>query len=108
MKNKLSYLILILLFVLACSAPKKCCSQIKDIFKFSTFYVASNGGTSLADENVYSVNNSFLSTDTVTIPYDYSLSMGIRKIQRFPVTIQLPLVFCILLQTNIQKDFYLY
>ena len=83
MKNKLSYLILILLFVLACSAPKKCCSQIKDIFKFSTFYVASNGGTSLADENVYSVNNSFLSTDTVTIPYDYSLSMGIRKIQRF-------------------------
>jgi hypothetical protein len=83
MKNKLSYLIVILLFLLACATPKKCCSQIKNIFKFSTFYVASNGGTSLADENVYSVGNSFLSIDTVIIPYDYSLSMGIRKIQRF-------------------------
>ena len=30
-------------------------AQFKKPFKFSTFYVAANGGTSLADENIYSV-----------------------------------------------------
>ena len=58
-------------------------AQFKKAFKFSTFYIAANGGTSLADENVYSVTNSFLSTDTIFTPYDYSLTMGIRKIKRF-------------------------
>jgi hypothetical protein len=58
-------------------------AQISKLFKFSTFYIAGNGGTSLADENIYSVDEGFLFTDTVLTPYDYSLSMGIRKIQRF-------------------------
>ncbi len=58
-------------------------AQIKKVFKFSTFYVAANGGTSLADKNIYSVDKSTLLYDTVFTPFDYSLSMGIRKIQRF-------------------------
>ena len=75
--------IIILLLLISCAAPKKCCSQIKKAFKFSTFYIATNGGTSLSDRDVYSVNGSVLNYDTVTTPYDYSLTMGIRKIQRF-------------------------
>ena len=58
-------------------------AQLKKAFKFSTFYVAANGGTSLSDEEVYSVDGSTLVYDTVFTPYDYSLTMGIRKIQRF-------------------------
>ena len=51
-------------------------------FKFSTFYVAANGGTSVSDVDVYSVANG-LETSTIRTPYDYNLSMGIRKIARF-------------------------
>ena len=58
-------------------------AQLKKVLKFSTFYLAANGGTSIADQNVYSVDNSYLFTDTVLTPYDYSLTLGIRKIQRF-------------------------
>ena len=58
-------------------------AQFKKAVKFSTFYVAANGGTSLADQDVFAVNNSLLSKDVVETPYDYSLTAGIRKIQRF-------------------------
>ena len=58
-------------------------AQFKKTFKFSTFYIAANGGTSLSDEDVYSVDGSTLVYDTVFTPYDYSLTMGIRKIKRF-------------------------
>ena len=71
-------LIVLLLFVsLAVDA------QFKKAIKFSTFYVAANGGTSLSDKEVYSLDGSTLLYDTILTPYDYSLSMGIRKIQRF-------------------------
>ena len=64
-----------------------CClnsnAQFKKAFKFSTFYIAANGGTSLADDDVYSANGGVLDYDTVFTPYDYSLTMGIRKIKRF-------------------------
>jgi len=59
-------------------------AQFKKVFKFSTFYVASNGGTSLAAEDIYSVNGSTLVYDTIFTPFDYSLTMGIRRIKRFP------------------------
>ena len=58
-------------------------AQVKKVFKFSTFYIAANGGTSLSDRDIYSVDGSKLDYDTIITPYDYSLSMGIRKIQRF-------------------------
>jgi len=79
----MKYVFLILIFLASCAAPKKCCSQVKKAFKFSTFYVAANGGTSLSDEDIYSVDGSTLVYDTIFTPYDYSLTMGIRKIKRF-------------------------
>tara|TARA_R110002074_G_scaffold2701_2_gene15224 strand:- start:158 stop:1237 length:1080 start_codon:yes stop_codon:yes gene_type:complete len=50
--------------------------------KFSTFYAAINGGTSLSDVDVFSVDNG-LSTQTISTPYDYNLTIGLRKIARF-------------------------
>ena len=67
-------LIITLITVLAaCSAPKTCCSQtygiedVKKLLKFSTFYAAVNGGTSLSDVDVFSVDNG-LSTQTTSTP----------------------------------------
>ena len=37
----------------------------------------------MSDRDIYSVDGSKLDYDTIITPYDYSLSMGIRKIQRF-------------------------
>tara|TARA_R110000787_G_C13388056_1_gene442387 strand:+ start:1 stop:1050 length:1050 start_codon:yes stop_codon:yes gene_type:complete len=51
-------------------------------FKFSTFYAAVNGGTSLSDLDRYSVTNG-LQIETEKTPYDYSVTLGIRKIARF-------------------------
>ena len=55
---------------------------IKDNLKFSTFYAAVNGGTSLSDVKVFSVDNG-LSTQTIETPYDYNFTVGLRKIARF-------------------------
>ena len=52
--------IILLIFLLSCTAPKECCGQIKKAIKFSTFYVAANGGTSLSDREIYSVDGSTL------------------------------------------------
>ena len=56
--------------------------QLKKVFKFSTFYGAVNGGTSLSNVDVYSVTNG-LQTTTVETPFDYSVTLGVRKIARF-------------------------
>ena len=56
--------------------------EIKDLLKFSTFYAAVNGGTSLSDVDVFSVDNG-LSTRTISTPYDYNFTIGLRKIARF-------------------------
>ena len=55
--------------------------QLKKVFKFSTFYGAVNGGTSLSDVDVYSVTNG-LETTTIETPFDYSIIFGVRKIAR--------------------------
>jgi len=55
---------------------------VKRTFKFSTFYAAANGGTSISNVEVFSVANG-LETSTVATPFDYNLSLGIRKIARF-------------------------
>jgi hypothetical protein len=81
-------IILLTTILMACSAPKKCCSQtgpnidVKKLLKFSTFYAAVNGGTSLSDVEVFSVGNG-LSTQTISTPYDYNFTIGLRKIARF-------------------------
>ena len=55
--------------------------KLKKVFKFSTFYGAVNGGTSLSNVDVYSVTNG-LETEIVETPFDYSVTFGIRKIAR--------------------------
>ena len=62
--------------------PSKFKKDLKKTFKFSTFYGAINGGTSLSDRNVYSVLNG-LETNTIETPFDYSMVLGVRKIARF-------------------------
>ena len=56
--------------------------DLKKMLKFSTFYAAVNGGTSLSDVDVFSVDNG-LSTSTISTPYDYNFTIGLRKIARF-------------------------
>ena len=77
-------LLILLVILISCSATKTCCGQdnIKDIFKFSTFYAAVNGGTSISDVETYSVTDG-LGIETIQTPYDYNLTLGIRKIARF-------------------------
>ncbi len=53
------------------------------IFKYSTFYAAVNGGTSLGDDQIWSVTSGTLEEQTIETPFDYTLSIGIRKIKRF-------------------------
>ena len=72
--------ILILILTICCFTAN---AQFKKAFKFSTFYVAANGGTSLANDDIYNTQDGILNYDTVFTPYDYSLTMGIRKIKRF-------------------------
>ena len=83
--------ILGLILLVSCVAPKECCAQetktekfkqsLKKTFKFATFYGAINGGNSVSDVDVFSVNNG-LSTQTIATPFDYSITFGVRKIAR--------------------------
>ena len=74
-------LILVVVFSLQVNAQDKKV-DFKNIFKFGTVYGAVNGGTSLSDEDVYSVTNG-LQTSVSETPYDYSILFGIRKIKQF-------------------------
>jgi len=80
MVNKLIILLLLLPSLVVCQTFKK--EDIEDLLKFSTFYAAVNGGTSLSDVDVFSVDNG-LSTQTISTPYDYNFTIGLRKIARF-------------------------
>ena len=55
---------------------------LKKTFKYATFYGAVNGSNSISDVDVYSVANG-LETTTIETPFDYSMSLGVRKIARF-------------------------
>ena len=81
MKKILILLLLIPLFVVGQTEKKDYIGEIKKVFKFSTFYGAVNGGTSLSDVDIYSVTNG-LETDIVQTPFDYSIVFGVRKIGR--------------------------
>ncbi len=63
--------------------PSKFAKDLKKTFKFSTFYAAVNGGTSIADRNRFSVNTGTLISDVIETPFDYSVALGVRKIARF-------------------------
>jgi hypothetical protein len=73
--------ILVLTFLLFSFNSYSQNNELKKIFKFSTFYGAVNGGTSLSNVDVYSVTDG-LTTTTIETPFDYSLALGVRKIAR--------------------------
>ena len=56
--------------------------DVKKLLKYSTFYAAVNGWTSLSDVEIFSVDNG-LSTQIISTPYDYNFTIGLRKIARF-------------------------
>ena len=58
-------------------------TEFKKFTKFSTFYGGINGGTSLADDDVYSITTGTLNQNVVETPFDYSIIFGVRKIARF-------------------------
>jgi hypothetical protein len=55
--------------------------SLKKTFKYATFYGAINGGNSISDVDIYSVTNG-LETSTIKTPFDYSVTLGVRKIAR--------------------------
>ena len=57
--------------------------SLKKQLKFSTIYSAVNGGTSLSDVKTFSVTSGQLEEGLTVTPYDYSFTVGIRKIARF-------------------------
>ena len=72
---------LLILFLLL-SNLAHCQDFLMKTFKFSTFYVAANGGTSISDIDIYSVTDG-LQTQTIQTPFDYNFTLGVRKIARF-------------------------
>ena len=57
--------------------------ELHKIFKYSTIYAAVNGGTSLGDNQIWSVTSGTLEEEIIKTPFDYNISIGIRKIKRF-------------------------
>ena len=74
---------LVIIFSFAFIALSQCCHAQNSIFKYSTFYTAINGGTSLSDDQVWSITSGQLEEDVIETPFDYTLSIGLRKIKRF-------------------------
>jgi len=72
-----------LLIILLCMPFLSNAQGLNKIFKYSTFYAAVNGGTSLSDDQIWSITSGQLEEDIVETPFDFSLSVGIRKIKRF-------------------------
>ena len=59
-----------------------CTGQIKDFFKYSTLYTSMTMGTSMIeDENYIAVDKGYENITEVN-PYDYNLTIGLRKIAR--------------------------
>jgi len=57
--------------------------SLNKVFKYATFYAAVNGGTSLSDDDVYKITSGQLEQSVLKTPFDYSISVGVRKIKRF-------------------------
>ena len=56
---------------------------LKKHTKFATLYAAVNGGTSKFDVKTFQVTSGELEEGVVKTPYDYSITLGVRKIARF-------------------------
>ena len=73
MKN----LLLLFLFV-----STICTAQIKDFFKYSTIYTSMSMGTSMVEKENYIAVDKGYEDITQVSPYDYNLTIGLRKIAR--------------------------
>jgi hypothetical protein len=82
MKQIIFSILFLLSFTINAQEESKFKKELKKTFKFSTFYAAVNGGTSISDQNTYSILDG-LQTDVIETPFDYALTLGVRKIQRF-------------------------
>jgi len=80
-KKIITLIILILPFVMKAQVDFN--EFCKKTFKFSTFYAAASGGTSIADEDVFNISTGVLDKNVVETPCDYNIALGIRKIARF-------------------------
>ena len=74
MKN----ILILLIFV-----SSVCNAQIKNFFKYSTFYTSMNMNTSFVERDDYIAVDKGYENVTEINPYDYNLTVGIRKIARF-------------------------
>tara|TARA_R100001224_G_scaffold69817_1_gene42317 strand:+ start:1083 stop:2150 length:1068 start_codon:yes stop_codon:yes gene_type:complete len=83
MKKIIILILLIPSLVFGQEKENKFKKELKKTFKFSTFYAAINGGTSLSDRNTFTVNTGQLVSNTIETPFDYSIVAGVRKIARF-------------------------
>ena len=84
--KKILVLLLIVPFLIFGQETKKDSkvkTEIKKIFKFSTFYAGANGGSSLTDDDIYSITTGTLDQNVIETPFDYSIIFGMRKIARF-------------------------
>ena len=79
----LSAIGLVILFSFVLMASVQGCNAQSRILKYSTFYAAVNGGTSLSDNQVWSITSGQLQEDIIQTPFDYTFSIGLRKIKRF-------------------------
>jgi len=79
------WLVLVLFYVVFFGVLASSCNAqgLHKVFKYSTFYAAVNGGTSLGDDQIWSVTSGTLEEQTIETPFDYTFSVGIRKIKRF-------------------------
>ena len=75
-------LIILFLCINVINAQETVNDVFKKHLKFSTIYAAVNGGTSVSDVRSFSVVDG-LQTSMIETPYDYSVTLGIRKIARF-------------------------
>jgi len=71
---------LLLIFILISTIGS---AQIKDFFKYSTFYTSMTMGTSFVEDQDYIAIDKGYEDITQVNPYDYNLTIGLRKIARF-------------------------
>ena len=71
--------ILILLLILSSVSN----AQIKNFFKYSTFYASSTMGSSTLEDGMFKVEDKQLIDITEVNPYDYNFTIGLRKVARF-------------------------
>ena len=58
-------------------------AQFNDFFKYSTFYTSVTMGTSMVERENYIAIDKGYEDITIINPYDYNLTIGLRKIARF-------------------------